>query len=110
MYELTISPNNLTPGLKAYVGQGSLSALDEGMTVLPQMNCGGLCKVYTGLNCPENWTDESPLPDEGKREWLADFFHGWHEQVRDIIMASEEDNVVTRRIWQFDPDLKGKRT
>lgn len=70
------------------------------------MNCGGLCKVYIGLKCPENWTDENPLPDEGKREWLANFFHGWHEQVRDIIMASEEDNVVTRRIWQFDPDLK----
>ncbi|KIR25407.1 hypothetical protein I309_05777 [Cryptococcus deuterogattii LA55] len=96
----------MTPELKAYVGQGCLLALDEEMTVLPQMNSGGLCKVYIGLKCPENWTDENPLPDEGKREWLANFFQGWHEQVRNIIMASEEDNVMTRRIWQFDPDLK----
>lgn len=54
MYELTFSPNNLTPELKRYVGQGCLLALDEGMTVMPQMNCGGLCKVYIGLKCPEN--------------------------------------------------------
>lgn len=73
VYKLTFSPNNLAPELKVYVGQGCLLALDEGMTVLPQMNCGGLCKVYIGLKCPENWTDENPLPDEGKREWLANW-------------------------------------
>ncbi|KAE8537750.1 hypothetical protein D1P53_005806 [Cryptococcus gattii VGV] len=58
MYELTISPSNMTPQLKAY------------------MNSGGLCDVYIGLKCPENWTDENPLPDEGEREWLANFFQG----------------------------------
>lgn len=96
----------MTPELKTYVGQGCLLALDEGMTVLPQMNSEGLCKVYVGLRCPENWTDENPLPDKKKREWLANLFQGWHDQVRDVIMASEEDKLVTRRIWQFDPDLK----
>ncbi|OXM82027.1 monooxygenase [Cryptococcus neoformans Bt63] len=106
MYELTIPPKNVTPELKTYVGQGCLLALDEGMAVLPQMNSEGLCKVYVGLRCPENWTDENPLPDKKKREWLANLFQDWHDQVRDVIMASEEDKLVTRRIWQFDPDLK----
>lgn len=74
MYEFIIFFKNMIFELKMYVGQGCLLVFDEGMIVLLQMNFGGLCKVYVGLRCFENWIDENFLFDKGKWEWLVNFF------------------------------------
>ncbi len=33
-------------------------------------------------------------------------FEGWDERVGELVMAAEEETVMRRRIWTFDPDLK----
>lgn len=33
-------------------------------------------------------------------------FEGWDERVGELVMAAEEETVMRRRIWMFDPDLK----
>jgi len=106
MYDMMIPAENMTSRLRDYVGNGAAMILDDGKGLLPQMNSGGRCKVYPGFKCPENWLDENPLPESGKREWIAKMYEGWYELNREIIMACDEDTIVARKIWKFDPDLK----
>ena len=82
--------------------------MDEGKVLLPQMNSGGKCKVYAGLHVEEKWLDEHPLPDKGKKEWIKGLYDGWTEEVREIIMACDEETLVPRRIYAYDPALRWK--
>ncbi|EIW70791.1 hypothetical protein TREMEDRAFT_38404 [Tremella mesenterica DSM 1558] len=111
MYDLLISPPNLTPTLSKFVGQGAALILHEGKCVLPQMNSGGRCKIYAALRVGEKWLDEYPLPAEGKKEAVARLFpedEGWTGKARELIEAADEDSVVSRRIYGYPPGLKWK--
>ncbi|WWC61707.1 uncharacterized protein I303_104292 [Kwoniella dejecticola CBS 10117] len=105
MYELEILPSNLTPALEQYIGKGALIVLDDGKALMPQMNSGRKCKIYLALKVPFDWQKENPLPDTNKREWLVNLFNGWLPQAKEIIMASQEDSIGQRKIYQFDPEL-----
>ncbi|WWD02817.1 hypothetical protein V865_000859 [Kwoniella europaea PYCC6329] len=106
MYELDIPPSNLTSHLEGYIGKGALMMLDEGKAVMPQMNSGRRCKVYLALKVPIDWQRLNPLPEIHEREWLCELFEGWTEEVKEIIMASEEGSIKQRKIYQFDPKLR----
>ncbi|KAK8864268.1 hypothetical protein IAR55_001514 [Kwoniella newhampshirensis] len=109
MYDLNISSTTLSnqPKIQSYIGLGALELLGDGKAILAQMNSGGKAKVYVGLKVPERWQDEHPLPDEGKRrEWLATMFDGWTDMAKEVIMASDEEGIMQRRIYQYDPELR----
>lgn len=109
MFDLSIPSANMTPALHKFVGLGSSLILEEGTVVLPQMNSKGKCRVYLGMKVSEAWLDENPLPDAGRREWLDGFVSGWcGGQVRDLIMASEEEHIASRRIFAYDPKFRWK--
>ncbi|WVQ67830.1 uncharacterized protein L199_006035 [Kwoniella botswanensis] len=108
MYELDIPQSNLTSHLEGYIGKGALMMLDEGKAMMPQMNSGRRCKVYLALKVPIDWQKLHPLPEDSKREWLCGLFEGWTEEVKEIIMASEEGSIKQRKIYQFDPELSWK--
>lgn len=114
MYDLSIPAANMTPELKEFTGAGSAFVLNEGLGLLPQMNSGGRCKVYASLQKPVEWVDQNPLPESGKREWIAQFYKGWCRGLAEkLIMAAEEETAVARRIYGFaatlewDSDLTG---
>ena len=78
--------------------------LSEGKGILPQMMSGGKCRIYAALRCSESWLNENPLPENGKREEVCKHFEGWcRGDVEDMIMASDEDAVVPRKIYMHDP-------
>jgi hypothetical protein len=107
MYDLSIPAQSMTPELRDFVGSGSCFILNEGQGLLPQMNSGGRCKVYAALKRPIDWVDKHSLPDGEKRKWIAELFRGWCDGFAEkLIMAAEEDSVVARRIYGFQPDLK----
>jgi hypothetical protein len=63
--------------------------------------------VYAALKRPIDWIDKYPLPDGEKRKWIAEMFCGWCDGLAEkLIMAAEEDSIVARRIYGFQPDLK----
>ncbi|WRT66222.1 uncharacterized protein IL334_003175 [Kwoniella shivajii] len=106
MYDLSISPENLTPELEAFIGKGAMMMLDDGKAFMPQMNSKRSCKVYLALKCSREWQDENPLPESGRKQWLCDLFQEWTPITHEVIMASTEETIYPRRIWQFDPDIK----
>lgn len=107
MYDLSIPAQSMTPELRDFIGSGSCFILNEGQGLLPQMNSGGRCKVYAALKRPIDWVDKHPLPDGEKRKWIAGMFCEWCDGLAEkLIMAAEEDSVVARRIYGFQPDLK----
>ena len=81
--------------------------LSENKGILPQMNSGGKCRVYAALKCSESWLNENPLPEDGRREGIRKLFEGWCQgDVEDMIMASEEDAVVPRKIYMHHPETR----
>ncbi|KAK4687346.1 hypothetical protein P7C73_g2773, partial [Tremellales sp. Uapishka_1] len=107
MYDMTISASSMTPALQSFIGPGAMMAISDEKGVLPQMNSGGKCKVYVGLKCPEQFVDENPLPETGKREWILNkFFDDWSEEIKDVVRACDEEYIAPRRIWTTDVDTK----
>jgi 2-polyprenyl-6-methoxyphenol hydroxylase-like FAD-dependent oxidoreductase len=107
MYDLSIPANRMTPELQHFVGPGSCFVLNEGLSLLPQINSGGRCKIYACLQKPIEWVDQNPLPETGKRDWIARFFAGWCDGLAEkLIMAADEDSVVARRIYGLPADLE----
>jgi 2-polyprenyl-6-methoxyphenol hydroxylase-like FAD-dependent oxidoreductase len=122
MFDMTIPAESMVPELQRIVGPGATLILGTASStptttkttdiqhpaqggVLPQMNSGGKCRVYAALKVEQDWLDKNPLPDTGKREFIASFFPGW-DQANRLILASDADEVIPRRIYQSDPDLK----
>ncbi|WWC89498.1 uncharacterized protein L201_004422 [Kwoniella dendrophila CBS 6074] len=111
MYELEItSTSNLTKELEDYIGKGSLIILDEKKAFMVQMNSNKKAKIYLALNCSREFQNDNPLPISNKKEWLYNKFFGddWLPQVKQLIMASEENDIKQRKIYQFDPNLSWK--
>jgi 2-polyprenyl-6-methoxyphenol hydroxylase-like FAD-dependent oxidoreductase len=107
MYDLSVPVERMTPELRSFVGSGSCFILNEGSAILPQMNSGGRCKVYAAVQRPAEWIDAHPLPEEGKRKWIAGMYAGWCDALAEkLIMAADEETVVARRIYGFQPGLK----
>lgn len=81
--------------------------LGDQKALMPQMNSRGKCKVYAALRCEESWSDQNPLPASGKVEWVNQtLFTNWNEDLREIVKVCDEESVVVRRIWYFDPNLR----
>lgn len=107
MYDLTVPASNMTPTLREFVGAGGLMILEDGRCVMPQSNGRGKCKVYAGLRVPEDWLEEHPLPETGKREYVNSFYPGWCEGlVEQIVMAATEEDVTVRKIFEYDPKFR----
>ena len=107
MYDLQISPYNLTPSLKALIGNGTCIALDDGKGLFPQMNSGGRCRVYAAISAHAIISNEEPWPEAGKRrQWLIKLCEDWDERYKELIMASDEETATPRRIYAFDPAFK----
>lgn len=91
--------------MRDYVGTGAAFILGDSKLLMPQMNSSGKCKVYAGLKADHSYMDDHPLPEVGKRrEWIKALYAGWGKEVEDLIDACEEETVVPRRIYAYDPD------
>ncbi|WWD17435.1 hypothetical protein CI109_101876 [Kwoniella shandongensis] len=109
IYDLSIS--SMSPKIQKILGTGMLMILGNGgddKAVMPQNLSHGRAKVYLAMKVAEEWQDEHRLPEKGKKEWLVGLFEGWTEEAKEVIMACEEEGIVQRRIYQFDPDLNWK--
>lgn len=107
MYDLQILPSNLTPELKALIGNGTCVVLSDGMALFPQMNSGGHCRVYAAVSAYAKTQNEELWPEAGaRRKWLLNVYSGWDEKFKELIMTSEEETATPRRIFAFDPAFK----
>ena len=107
MYDLQILPTNLTPDLKALIGNGTCVVLSDGMGLFPQMNSGGHCRVYAAISAYAKILNDEPWPEAGGRKrWLLNVYAGWDEKFQELITASEEETATPRRIFGFDPAFK----
>ena len=70
------------------------------------MNGDRKCKIYADLKCDLEWQDENKLPEKGKKQWICDLYQGWPEEVKECIMAADEETIVPRRIYGFKHGLK----
>ncbi|KJA20878.1 hypothetical protein HYPSUDRAFT_68197 [Hypholoma sublateritium FD-334 SS-4] len=106
MYDLQIAPANLTPSLKALIGNGTCVVLSDGKGLFPQMNSGGHCRVYAAISAHAEIPHEEPWPEVGqRRQWLLSLYEGWDEQYSALIMAAEEETATPRRIYAFNPSF-----
>ncbi len=106
MYDMLIPSSSMNDSLLAFIGEGCAFIMDDEKMMFPQMNACPNCKVCAGLHVEEGWLDEHLLPETGKKGWINGLFDGWDERVRELIMACDEESVVPRRIYAFDPELR----
>lgn len=107
MYDFQISPSNLTPSLKALIGNGTCIVLSDGKGLFPQMNSGGRCRVYAAISAHAKISNEEPWPEAGqRRQWLIKLYEDWDERYKELIMAADEETATPRRIYAFDPEFQ----
>ncbi|KJA22818.1 hypothetical protein HYPSUDRAFT_40598 [Hypholoma sublateritium FD-334 SS-4] len=107
MYDLQISPSNLTSSLKTLIGNGTCIVLSDGKGLFPQMNSGGRCRVYAAISAHAKISNEEPWPEAGqRRQWLIKLYEDWDERYKELIMAADEETAAPRRIYAFDPESK----
>jgi hypothetical protein len=105
MYDMLIPSGGLTSAMKAYFGDGCAFVLDDHKVLFPQMNSGGICKVYAPLRWPENYVGDNQLPEKGKTQCVARMFDKWKEINREIIVVCDEVSVMPRKMSAFDPEI-----
>lgn len=103
MYDLQIVPADHTPDLASFIGKGTCMILQDGKGLIPQMNSGGRCRVYAAVYSTDD--TRMDLPTNGKKEVIKQMYTGWDERCADLIMASQEESIVARRIYAYSPDL-----
>ena len=104
MYDMQIPAAAMSKQIRERVGTGALWILGQGKGIMLQMNSSGKCKIYAALNVDHKYVDENPLPKVGsRRNWIKTMYPGWDALVEEVIDACEEETIVPRRIYAYDP-------
>ncbi|KDQ11805.1 hypothetical protein BOTBODRAFT_113882 [Botryobasidium botryosum FD-172 SS1] len=105
--ELSISNIKRHPHLISLIGNGMAFIMSEGKGIIPQRNSSGTVKVYVGLQVPENWLEQNPLPSNASaaKDFVAGLFPGWNTELLELIHAADNEPIVGRKIYALPPDL-----
>lgn len=101
--EVGLPVEGADPELAAFVGHGSMWALQDGKGIMAQRNGDGRIRIDVVLRVAEDWfATHRALFDQPDRARLmvAEQFTGWHPQLQDLILACD-DTVAPRPLYML---------
>lgn len=108
MYDMMIPSASMTPESRDFVGDGMCMAMSDRKGLFAQTNSGGKCKCYAFFTADEDYHETHPLPETGKKEAVLQMFDDWAPQLKQCILSADEESIVPRKIYAYDPKLKWK--
>jgi len=105
--ELVISDvENRFPHLASLVGHGLALIMSDGKGIIPQRNSRGTVKIYVGLQVPEDWIEQNPLPSDPNdaKQFVASLFSGWDHTLLELIHSADDSPILSRKICALPPD------
>ncbi len=95
------------PHIARLVGHGSLFALSDSKALMAQRNGDGSVRVYAWAQRPEHWLRTSGIDFSDRaaaKAAVATDYEEWAAELRELITAADDDDVVPRALYMLPPD------
>jgi len=85
----------LSPGSKALIGSGTLTAVAPGQGILVHHNADGTLSGYVAVNESREWVESFDIEDTGAvRDLLARRFHSWAPALTDLVVENVTSPIL----------------